>query len=406
MINQSTDRSTFNITKNPYSFYEEIRSIDRVYKGSFFKYPGWYVTGYQEALTILKDNRFQTRIPLPETTKKYETLKDIQNQMMLFKNPPDHARLRMLVSHQFTSTSIDKYRPFIEKIAVNLLNNLKNKQKIDVISDFAFPFASLVIAKIIGIPDDDKSIFREWALSLIQSIDHTRTIRSMVDGNNTTLEMLSFFKDLIQKRRQSPQDDLVSELLHQEKDRKLTEEELLATSVLLVIAGHETTVNLISNSLYCFLTNPKEYHKLLKNPSLIETAIEECLRYESPTQMIARVASEDVELNKVQIKKGDHVYVLIGAANRDSKQFSNADVFDITRNPNPHLAFGSGIHFCLGSTLARLEAQIAIETLLQNTINIQLATNEVEWRELVGFRAMKEMYIYFDDKAKKLSGKM
>jgi pimeloyl-[acyl-carrier protein] synthase len=395
MINQSTDRFKFEITKYPYSFYEEIRSMHPVYKGSFFKYPGWYVTGYQEALTIIKDNRFQTRIPLPETTKKYETLKNIQNHMMLFKNPPDHTRLRMLVSNNFTPTRIEKYRPFIENIAMNLLNNLKNDKKIDVISDFAFPFASLVIAKIIGIPDDDKNVFRDWAMSLIQSIDITRSRRSIVSGNKTTLEMLSFFKVLIQKRRQSPQDDLISELLNQEKDRKLTEEELLATSVLLVIAGHETTVNLISNSLYCFLTNPKECHKLIENPSLIESAIEECLRYESPTQMIARIASEDVELNKVQIKKGDHVYVLVGAANRDSKKFSNADVFDITRNPNPHLAFGSGIHFCLGSALARLEAQIAIQTLLQNEVKIHLETKDVVWRKLAGFRTMKEMHVHF-----------
>ncbi|MFB5664019.1 cytochrome P450 [Alteribacillus sp. HJP-4] len=399
MINQSTDRSTFETT-NPYSFYEEIRAIHPVYKGRFLKYPGWYVTGYQEALTILKDNRFQTRTPLPETTKKYEALKNIQNHMMLFKNPPDHARLRMLVSHHFTPASIEKYRPFIEKIARNLWDDIKHKRKIDVISDFAFPFTSLVIAKIIGIPDNDKNIFREWALSLIQSIDLTRSRRTIVNGNKTTLEMLSFLKNLIQKRRESSKDDLISELLSQEEDRKLTEEELLATSVLLVIAGHETTVNLISNSLYCFLTNPKEYQKLIENPSLIESAIEECLRYESPTQMIARIASEDVELNKVQIKKGDHVYVLIGAANRDSKQFSNADVFDITRNPNPHLAFGSGTHFCLGSTLARLEAQIAIQTVLQKTLNIQLETKEVEWRQLVGFRAIKEMHINFDNPSK------
>ncbi|WP_318246393.1 cytochrome P450 [Rossellomorea aquimaris] len=395
MMNQSTDRFTFEMTENPYSFYEEIRSISPVYKGSFLKYPGWFVTGYQEALTILKDHRFQTRIPLPETTKKYEALKDIQNRMMLFRNPPDHGRLRKLVSHKFTPAKIEKCRPFIEKIAIDLWNSLKNKRKIDVISDFAYPFASLVIAKIIGIPDEDKDIFRGWALNLIQSIDFTRSRRSIVDGNLTTLEMLTFFKDLIIKRSHSPQDDLISELLHQE-DKKLTEEELLATAVLLLIAGHETTVNLISNSLYCLLKNPKEYHKLIENPSLIESAIEECLRYESPTQMIARIASEDVELNNVQIRKGDHVYVLIGAANRDPKQFSNGDDFEITRNPNPHLAFGSGIHFCLGSALARLEAQIAIQTLIQNEGNIQLESKEVEWRNLVGFRAMKEMYVHLN----------
>ncbi|WP_078595722.1 cytochrome P450 [Evansella clarkii] len=396
MINQRIERCAREIIENPYSFYEEIRSIDFVYKGSFFKYPGWYVTGYEEALAVLKDHRFQTRMPLPDTTKKYETLKNIQNDMMLFKNPPDHARLRMLVSHQFTPASIEKYRPFIEKIAIDLFNSIKSKKKIDVISDFAFPFASLVIAKIIGIPDKNKHLFREWALSLIQSIDLTRSRRSIVEGNKTTLEMLSFFKDMIEKRKQSPQDDLISELLKKQKDGELSEEELLATIVLLVIAGHETTVNLIGNSLYCFLTNRDEYNKLKENPSLIKPAIEECLRYESPTQMIAREASEDIELNNVRIKKSDQVYVLIGAANRDPKQFQNADVFDITRNPNPHLAFGSGIHFCLGSALARLEAQIAIQTLCQNTACIYAGTAEVKWRELVGFRAMKEMYVSFD----------
>ena len=389
MISQNMNRLMVDIGQNPYPFYEEIRSIHPVYKGNFLKYPGWYVTGYQEAVAILKDHRFQTRIPLPETTKKYKALKEIQQHMMLFKNPPDHARLRMLVSRHFTPAKIETFRPNIEKIAHNLLDEIKNKNKIDVISDFAFPFASLVIAKLIGIPDDDKHMFREWALSLIQSIDLTRSRRSIIDGNKTTLKMIAFFKDLIQIRRQSPEDDLISELIQQEKDKKLPEEELLATSVLLVIAGHETTVNVISNSLYCILTNIKEHQKLIEKPTLITSAIEECLRYESPTQMIARIASEDVELNKAHIKKGEQVYVLIGAANRDPKQFPNPDVFDITRNPNPHLAFGSGIHFCLGSALARLEAQIAIQVFLQNELKIHPET--IKWRKLAGFRAMEEM---------------
>jgi len=398
MKSLNAEHSIYEIIKNPYPFYEEIRSTHPVYKGSLLKYPGWYVTGYQEALIILKDNRFQTRIPLPETTKKYEALKKIQSDMLLFKNPPDHARLRMLVSRQFTPSAIEKYRPFIENLALDLFNNVKSQKNVEIISDFAFPFASLVIAKIIGIPEENKTIFRKWALSLIQSIDLTRSRHSIAEGTKTTLEMLSFFKDLIKKRRQSPQDDLISELLHQEKDRKVTEEELLAISVLLVIAGHETTVNLISNSLYCFLTNPKEYDKLIENPLLIDSAIEECLRYESPTQVIARLASEDVELKNIQIKKGDHVYVLIGAANRDSNQFSNGNNFDITRNPNHHLAFGSGIHFCLGSALARLEAQIALRTILLNSVNTPLEVKEVKWRKLIGFRAMNEMYVLFDEK--------
>ncbi|WP_078552133.1 cytochrome P450 [Bacillus alkalicellulosilyticus] len=393
MSNQTIENETYERIQNPYPFYEEIRSIHPVYKGNLFKHPGWFVTGYQEAVAILKDHRFQTRVTLPENKKRYETLQTIQNNMMLFKNPPEHARLRMLVHQYFTPARIESYRPFIEEVALTLVKEVKNKQKIEVISDFAFPFASQVIAKLIGIPSVDNELFRKWAIDLIDSIDLTRTRRSLIEANVTTLDMLAYFKTLIEKKRQSPEDDLLSGLLAVEKENKLTEQELLATASLLVIAGHETTVNLISNSLYCFLTHPKQYEMLRANPSLIESAIEECLRYESPTQMIARVASEDVELSGVQIHKGEQVYVLIGAANRDPNQFTNPAQFDITRDPNHHLAFGSGIHFCLGSTLARLEGQVALQALIQNTKQIKLNTTNIEWRHLVGFRAMREMWV-------------
>lgn len=382
--------------QNPYPFYEELRSIHPIYRGNLLKNPGWYITGYQEVLTILKDTRFQNRIPLPLTTKKYEQLKNIQNNMMVFKNQPDHKRLRFLVSNVFTPRMVERHRPDIQETVNHLLQQVTHQKSMDVISDFAFPLASLVIAKIVGVPKEDLQQFREWTVSLIQTIDFTRSRNVLDNGNHITMILRDYFKELITKRKENPKDDLISQLIkaEQEGDR-LTDEELLATCILLVIAGHETTVNLISNSILTLLKHPHQMQLLKENPSLIEQAVEEFLRYESPTQMLARVATEDIEINGTMIKKGDQVYLLLGAANRDRNQFADADVLDITRNPNPHLAFGHGTHFCLGAPLARLEAQIAIQTFLQQIENPKLLSSELSWRKLIGFRSLNELRIIF-----------
>ena len=389
--------TTTEFFQNPYPFYEQIRSTHPIYWGNLFKYPGWYVTGYEEAITILKDTRFKNRIPLPETSKKYEQLKNIQNDMMLFKNQPDHKRLRFLVSNVFTPRMVEHLRPYIQETVNDLLQSVQHKKSMDVISDFAFPLASLIIAKILGVPGEDRHQFREWALSLIQTIDFTRSRKALDNGNAITILLRNYFKKLMEKRRQSPEEDLISLLIKEEQQGdRLTDEELLATCILLVIAGHETTVNLISNSILTLLKHPHQMKELKENPSLIENAVEEFLRYESPTQMTARIASEDIEIHGTTIKKGDQVYILLGAANRDPNQFAHAHLLDITRNPNPHLAFGYGTHFCLGAPLARLEAQIAIQTLLQQMDNIQLASSDLPWRKLMGFRSLNELPITFD----------
>ncbi|WP_088105830.1 cytochrome P450 [Halalkalibacter urbisdiaboli] len=386
-MNQSKNVSLNELIKNPYPFYEDIRSISPVYKGSMFKYPGWYVTGYKEASFILKDSRFQTRLPLPETTRTYEHLKSILNDMMLYKNPPDHHRFSKLVRGHFTPRALEVLHPYIEEQASLLLQHVKNQNKLNVISDFAFPLASTVIAKILGVPEEEKKLFRKWALSLIHSIDLTRSREEVAAGDKTIRTMVPYFRELIRKRKEEPKDDLISFLSDE------PEEELVSTCILLVIAGHETTVNLIANSVYCLVTNRGQLNMLTAHPFLIDPAIEECLRYESPTQLTARIASEQVKVGSTVIHQGDHVYVMIGAANRDPKQFSNATVFNISRQPNPHLSFGAGIHFCLGATLARIEAKLAIQAFLQNTTNVQIKVANVEWRHLVGFRALKELHL-------------
>ncbi|MBD1379540.1 cytochrome P450 [Metabacillus arenae] len=402
MISKLNQTIPFSLTspeflRNPYPYYDKLRSIHPVYWVNSLKYPGWYVTGYEEAIAILKDTRFKNRIPLPQTSNKYENLKNLQNDMMLFKNQLDHKRLRMLVSKVFTPRIVEGYRPYINETVNDLLNQVKDKKKMDVVSDYAFPLASLIIAEILGVPAEERFQFREWTASLIQTIDFTRTRKALANGNETTIKLLDYFRELIKKRKHNPQDDLISMLIKEEQHGgKLTDEELLATCILLVIAGHETTVNLISNSMFALLNQPQQLMKLKKNPALIEMAVEEFLRYESPTQMTARIASEDINMNSATIKKDEQVYILLGAANRDPKKFFNANELDITRNPNPHLAFGYGVHFCLGSLLARIEAQIAIHTLLERMPNLQIASSELQWRKLIGFRSLLELPLTFN----------
>lgn len=386
---QSISLTSAEFIDNPYPFYDEMRSMRPLYKLDSFPYPGWYVTGYEEAKKVLLDTRFKNRIPLPLTSKKYERLKEIQNHMMLFKNELGHRRLRGLASAAFVPSKLKHIRYYIEETAHDLLNQAGQKNKMDVVSDYAFPLASLVIAKMIGVPVEERQLFREWSASLIRTIDFTRTRHILASGDETIGVLLDYFQRLINKKKRAPKDDLISMFVKQ--DSQLSEKELLATCILLMIAGHETTVNLISNTVLVLLNHPVQYKALQENPALIETAIEEVLRYESPTQMTARVASEDISMGESIVQKGDHVYVLLGAANRDPEKFTKADVFDMTRQPNPHLAFGHGVHFCIGASLARMEAQIAIQILLQRMPGLQLADSKPRWRKLIGFRSLSEL---------------
>lgn len=393
-INQDLLLSSPEFLKNPYPFYEEMRSANPILKMSAYKYTGWYVTGYDEAVAILKNNKFQNRTPLPQSTRKYEYLKTIQDNMVVFKNQQNHKRLRMLMSKGFTPNVINGLRPYMEKVALELLSQEPVAKQMDVVSDFAFPLASLVIAKLLGVPKEDRNLFREWTIALIPSIDFTRSRMVLTNGNEVIKDFMMYFKGLINHRRKQPQQDFISQLMKAEQEGdKLSEDELLAACILLVIAGHETTVNLISNTILILIHNPEQLVRLRENPELIETTIEEVLRYESPTQLTARVASERVEVAGVTIEQGEQVYIMLGAANRDPKQYKNPTTFDITRSPNPHLAFGSGSHFCLGAGLARLEAQVALQILLETVECFELASEGVQWRKLVGFRALQKLPI-------------
>ncbi|WP_132747800.1 cytochrome P450 [Scopulibacillus darangshiensis] len=380
---------------NPYPFYRELHSNGPVQRGTLIKHDGWVVTGYKEALHILKHPHFKTRMPIPKDSKDNKRLIRIQKNMMLFKNPPDHTRIRSLVSKAFTPHAIEAVRTSIEETAHQLLVRVQDAGEMEVKSDFAFPLAMATIARILGVSPQDYPQFRKRADLLIRTTDLTRTEKTL-DGEAAASELLDYFRSLVKYRLHYPEDDLISKLVGEADDGdKLDEDELLATCILLIIAGHETTVNLIGNGVVSLLKNPDQLIKLKEEPSLIRSAVEECLRFESPTQLTARFAAEDTEVGGTTIKSGEQIYLLLGAANRDPMRFTDPDIFDITREPNPHLAFGTGNHFCLGSALARLEAQIAINTLLQQLPNLRLENDRLQWRRLFGFRSLEELPISF-----------
>lgn len=378
-------------TENPYPLYDRMRSICPLYRIESIPYPGWYVTGYEEAKKILLDTHFENRITLPSASNNYKQLKCIQSNMMLFQNEGHHRHLRRLVSEFFIPNKLEQYRPFVKETTQRFIQQAKQKEKIDIISDFSFPLASNVIGKIIGIPSEYMYKFRDWSATLVQAVDFSRTKESFASGNHTILELQTFFKNLISEKRLHSENDLISTLIKETSaEGKLNDEELFATLVLLVIAGHETTVNLIGNSILSLIHFPKQAVMLRDNPELIDTAIEEFLRFESPTQMTARIASRDINVGEVTIQKGEQVYIILGAANRDPNKFQDPHHLDICRKPNPHLSFGHGSHFCIGASLARMEAKIAIGELLQWLPNLQLA-HPPEWRQLVGFRSLQRL---------------
>ncbi|OLS38061.1 cytochrome [Alkalihalophilus pseudofirmus] len=376
--------------KDPYGLYKRLRERGPIYKGSILKQPGWFVTGYKETAYILKDPNFFTRIPLPEATEKYSHLKQIQSKMMLYMNKEDHRKLRLLVNKGFTPKQIAGFRPLIEEVVDSLLDELIVKEEFDVVSEFAFPLTSLVIATILGVPEEDRDPFRTWAALLLQSIDFSRSHKTLEASNQLAEELSEYFSSLIAKKRAEPGDDLISMLI---KESDCTEDELISTFILLVIAGHETTVNLISNTIYTFLKYPEQWKVLKENPSLAGSAIEEVLRFESPTQLTARVAMKDTEVAGKHITCGEQLYLMLGAANRDPDVFDEPDEFLITRKKVPHLSFGLGAHFCLGSTLARLEAQIALSRFSKRVHTYNQTKTEIKWRPLTGFRALEKLRI-------------
>ena len=310
---------------------------------------------------------------------------------MLFSDPPDHRRLRGLVQKAFTPKLVADMRSHIQDIADDLLNKIGSRDKMNLIDEYAFPLPIIVISEILGVPVEDQDKFRVWSNSIIDasSSDHAEMFEQHAK------EFTEYLTDWFAKVRKNPGKDLISQLvIAEESGQQLTENELLGVVSLLIIAGHETTVNLIGNGVLALLEHPEQRDLLIQKPELIHNAVEEMLRYNGPVEFsTSRWALEDVEFRGENIAKGELVIVALDSANRDTEKFKDADIFDITREKSQHLAFGKGIHLCLGAPLARLEGEIAISTLLARYPEIQLQTDvtELEWRPGMIVRGLKEL---------------
>jgi cytochrome P450 len=360
----------------------------------------WIVTNYDDALALLKDPRFtkDVRKILPQENAEHspqESLFLAISSNMLMADPPDHTRLRGLVSKAFTPRMIEQLRPRIQEITDELLDAVQDRGQMDLITSFAYPLPITVISQMLGIPEADRQQFRTWTQAMVNPDE-----LSDLEARTSMLEtFLRYIQTLLSEKRAHPGNDLTSGLVQgEESGDQLSEHELISMIFLLIVAGHETTVNLIGNGTLALLEHPDQMRLLQSDPSLIPSAIEELLRYTAPVSLSdERWASEDVTLHGQFIRKGEMVYAALIAANTDPQQFADAGTLDITRQEHQHLAFGKGIHFCLGAPLARLEGQIAIGTLLRRLPNLRLAGDpeQLTWNRNPMLRGLTSLPVAF-----------
>jgi len=382
---------------DPYPFYRRLREQDPVHQSPLGI---WVLTRYDDTVMVLRDPRFgregmaelmEARLGVPA--------RPANTRDMLFRDPPDHTRLRALVSRAFTPRVVEAMRPHIQEIVDGLLDAVESARGMDVIEDLAYPLPVTVICEMLGVPVADQDIFKQWSADIARSLDAAilpAGSEVMTRGQESGDAIREYFRSLIAVRRKSPQPDLLSALIAaEEQGDKLSEPELVATCVLLLIAGHETTVNLIGNGILALLRHPDQLQALADNPALIQTGVEELLRFDGPVQRTGRMTMADVEIGGRQIPKNSIVAAVIGAANRDPAHFPDPDRLDVTRRENRHIAFGFGIHFCLGAPLARIEGQVAIGTLLRRWPTLKLVSDTPEWRESSVLRGLKTLPVTF-----------
>jgi cytochrome P450 len=389
---------------DPFPILQDLRTTAPLYRYELSDgRTAWMVTRYDDVLAILKDSRFvkDIRHALPpeiaaQVTSHSEAQANMIRHHMLSSDPPDHTRLRHLVSKAFTPRMIEQMRPRIQQIADELLDQVQERGQMDLIADFAFPLPITVICELLGVPVEDRQKFRAWSNALL---DRSGILIANTEPPAELGEFAHYLQALVAEKRERPDDRLVSQLVGvEESGDKLAENELISMIWLLLIAGHETTVNLIGNGVLALLQHPEQWRKLQDDPALVGSAVEELLRYTAPVMVsTGRWASEDVEMHGMVIARGDMVQLSLMAANIDPGRFPAPEELDITREENEHLAFGKGIHFCLGAPLARLEGQIALGTLLRRLpgLHLNVSSEELHWRPGLLLHGLQELPVAF-----------
>ncbi len=388
---------------NPFPLFAQLRRLDPVHWSQPMK--SWIVTRYADVKRITLDNSDLSADRLrpffeaaPDQRRGYVGLMTYLGHWMVFRDPPDHTRLRRLFNKAFTPRSVEALKPNIAEIVDLLLTGLEAKARhdghADWIADFAYPLPATVIMDLLGVPRTDLDRVKIWSDEIALFIGSARVsgdkYRRAEEG---AVAMAGYFRTIVDQRTIDPQDDIISRLVAaHDEDEALTKDEIIATCILLLFAGHETTTNLLGNGLLHTLNFPDQWNRLKSEPSIVESAVEEWLRFDGPSGALARVAVEDVEIGGRLLKKGDRVYAFSNSANRDETQFDDPDALDLGRSPNPHLTFGHGIHFCLGAPLARMEAQIAAAMLIERFPNLNILPGfAAEWQDSLILRGIKSM---------------
>ncbi len=374
---------------NPYAFYARLRAEAPICRTRFLGEPAWLVTRYDDVLMLLKDERV-LKDWLPVTRWIHFVAGPITRHM-LNKDAPEHTRLRRLVHKAFAPGLVARLRERIQSICNELLDALESNGSIDLMSGYALPLPLMIIADLLGVPPEDRRRFHARSRSSLTPSTVLGVLRAAPDQRL----LAHYIRKLVERRRREPREDLVTALIQaEEAGDKLSEKELVATIFFLLIAGYETTVNLIGVGALALMQNPREREWLTQNPTLAESAIEELLRYTSPLDVATqRFAGEDLTINSVRISRGDVLFAVLGSANRDESQFPDPNTLNLARAPNRHVAFGQGVHFCLGASLARLDAHLALTTLFRRFPNLRLtrAPESLHWRKSLIIRGLEEL---------------
>jgi cytochrome P450 len=388
---------------NPYPHYARLRDEAPVCRVTLpTKERAWLVTRYDDVTAALKDERFAkdpSNALTPDELARRPWFRKVFRSLncnMLDLDPPDHPRLRALVQKAFTPRLIEPMRGRIQRLTDDLLDRVEGRGRMDLIRDYALPVPTTIIAEMLGVPASDHHRFHRWSDALVTGASSTWGLLKALPNARA---LIRYIRKVIKARRDDPRDDLTSALVQAEDGGvSMSEDELVAMVLLLLVAGHETTVNLIGNGTLALLEHPDQLARLRDDPSLIKTAVEELLRYDSPVGMATeRYAREDVTMAGVTIPRGGMVFAVLASANRDGRQFPDPDSLDVAREPNRHLSFGLGAHFCLGAPLARLEGQIAIGTLLRRAPGLRLASarDRLRWRRGLLLRGLESLPVAF-----------
>jgi cytochrome P450 PksS len=379
---------------DPYPFYARLRGESPVFRVRLpTKQPAWLITRYDDVAALLKDERFvkdKLNALSPDQARKQPWVPSLFKPLarnMLDVDPPDHTRLRQLVHRAFTPRLVERLRGRIQSLTEELIVAAERRGRMDLIADYALPIPTTIIAEMLGVPASDRHRFHRWSGVIVASDPSGWRMARAIPS---AIAFLRYIRKLVKARRANPRDDLVTALVQAEEEgSRLNEDELVSMVFLLLIAGHETTVNLIGNGMLALLRHPDQMKRLRDQPDMIKVAVEELLRFDGPLETATeRYAREDVEVAGTVIPRGELVYAVLASANRDERQFPDPDRLDLSREPNRHLAFGLGAHYCLGAPLARLEGQIAIGTLVSRLPDLRAAPGPLRWRRGLVLRGL------------------